>query len=386
MSLNSIKQESLVDFLRNLHKTDLSPEKYNQQIKLFLESKARATGIPLTGSFELTPVCNLDCKMCYVHLDQNAAHFSTDISLDKWKEVISEAHKMGMIYASLTGGECLTYPYFEEIYLYMINLGIEVGILTNGVLLEGRILELFRKYKPRSIKVTLYGSSDDAYERVTGRRVFDRVYRNIMNAAAAGLNVRLTLTPNRFMLGDEEALIEAAKRTGLTYNINSKLFPPRENTGRNKEDMSIDQYIHFYKTNRRLNQKDELISKTIIDYDDLPEIKRIDEEAHGFWCGAGKSSFSMRWDGNIYPCVCIDDVLESIMEQDFSRAWRNLHQKAMDYLVPSECSKCEYNNVCISCVALHKDAEEKGHCNSQVCYRTKKLIEAGLIIKKNNKI
>ena len=34
----------------------------------YLYRKASAARIPLSGSFELTPVCNMSCKMCYVRM------------------------------------------------------------------------------------------------------------------------------------------------------------------------------------------------------------------------------------------------------------------------------------------------------------------------------
>ena len=37
----------------------------------YLYRKASAAGVPLSGTFELTPVCNMDCKMCYVRLSAN---------------------------------------------------------------------------------------------------------------------------------------------------------------------------------------------------------------------------------------------------------------------------------------------------------------------------
>ena len=33
-----------------------------------MEERTREADVPYSGSFELTPLCNLDCKMCYVHL------------------------------------------------------------------------------------------------------------------------------------------------------------------------------------------------------------------------------------------------------------------------------------------------------------------------------
>ena len=37
----------------------------------YLFAKADERGIPLSGTFELTPRCNLDCRMCYIHKRAN---------------------------------------------------------------------------------------------------------------------------------------------------------------------------------------------------------------------------------------------------------------------------------------------------------------------------
>ena len=34
----------------------------------YLFRKATRQRIPLGGTFELTPVCNMDCRMCYVKM------------------------------------------------------------------------------------------------------------------------------------------------------------------------------------------------------------------------------------------------------------------------------------------------------------------------------
>ena len=36
------------------------------QITNYLYAKASHQGLPLSGTFELTPCCNMACKMCYV--------------------------------------------------------------------------------------------------------------------------------------------------------------------------------------------------------------------------------------------------------------------------------------------------------------------------------
>jgi MoaA/NifB/PqqE/SkfB family radical SAM enzyme len=37
------------------------------QISQYLGLKAREKGTPVSCQFELTPLCNFSCKMCYVH-------------------------------------------------------------------------------------------------------------------------------------------------------------------------------------------------------------------------------------------------------------------------------------------------------------------------------
>lgn len=60
-----------------------------------IQEKTREADIPYIGNFELTPLCNLDCKMCYVHLqDPSVRH-----------RIIQQAIDEGMMEALLTGGE-----------------------------------------------------------------------------------------------------------------------------------------------------------------------------------------------------------------------------------------------------------------------------------------
>lgn len=37
-------------------------------ISRYMHQKGIKYGIPVSGSFELTPRCNFNCQMCYVHM------------------------------------------------------------------------------------------------------------------------------------------------------------------------------------------------------------------------------------------------------------------------------------------------------------------------------
>ena len=82
--------------------------------------QAAKNRIPIHGHFELTPRCNFSCKMCYIHLDPQQMS-RNEISLSDWIHIIDKAIDAGMVFASLSGGECFIVPYFDELYLYLKN-------------------------------------------------------------------------------------------------------------------------------------------------------------------------------------------------------------------------------------------------------------------------
>ena len=62
----------------------------------YLYRKAAAAGVPLSGTFELTPVCNMDCKMCYVRLSKQSQEAVAPLSnADKWLQLAKTAADAG---------------------------------------------------------------------------------------------------------------------------------------------------------------------------------------------------------------------------------------------------------------------------------------------------
>lgn len=57
-----------MQYIAELKKQNNKEHQSYHDLSQYLEFKAREQGVPLMGHFELTPYCNLDCKMCYVHM------------------------------------------------------------------------------------------------------------------------------------------------------------------------------------------------------------------------------------------------------------------------------------------------------------------------------
>ena len=80
-----------------------------------LYSKAAARRIPISGTFELTPLCNFACRMCYVRKtpEQVKAHDRAMLEFDDWLRIAREGREQGLLFLLLTGGASRM-PFFRD--------------------------------------------------------------------------------------------------------------------------------------------------------------------------------------------------------------------------------------------------------------------------------
>ncbi len=365
----------LLDFLRE--KTGKEIQSFSK-VSSYLGMKAREKGVPISAQFELTPLCNFSCKMCYVHLNADQLKGQRVLSTDTWKDLMHQAWEAGMITATLTGGECLAYPGFDELFLYLHSLGCQVAVLTNGYLLDDRRIQFFREHMPRRIQVTLYGWNDDVYERVTGQRAFTKVADNIRKAIDAGLPVSINVTPNNFLGEDVFETIRVAKSMGQMVTVNSCLFAPREETGRSRQqdDPETDMYIRIYRLLDEIDGRETLE----IDREKLPPEGGKDSDGlkRGLRCGGGRSGFIINWKGMMVPCNRLEMLCAYPLEEGVREAWKKVNHKANNWPVYSGCSECAYVEVCNICAGNQMRYAEPGEKPEGLCEQTKRFVSSGV--------
>ncbi|HEY8499074.1 MAG TPA: radical SAM protein [Clostridia bacterium] len=103
-----------------------------------LAAKAAEKHIPLGGAFELTPRCNLRCKMCYIRMDKRQMdQIGHERTAKEWIALAKEAIEAGTLNLLITGGEPLIRDDFEEIYTAISYNPIDkqtVDNVRNGIL------------------------------------------------------------------------------------------------------------------------------------------------------------------------------------------------------------------------------------------------------------
>ena len=339
-----------------------------------LKAKAKLTHTPLFGTFELTARCNLNCKMCYVHEQNAAVAKSRELSTEQWKNIFDSAIDEGMMFALLTGGECLLRDDFEELYLYLFNKGIIMSVNTNGILIDEEKAAFFAKYQPERIQISVYGSSDDFYEQVTGRREFDKLISAFDILDKCGLKPDIALTVSSYMKDCPE-IIQLIKDRNYSYQMNTSLIAPRDhqfgdNAGITQEqDISI-RMAEYSIFGRRLKQHETPAPE--------PGCSCMDP-CYGMTCNAGTIRAIITYDGKMIPCMSIPEISMSVVENDFHHCWEYIWTTMEKVVQPPKCKECYYEKYCVTCPAIRYDGLFSGKPKEQFCELMVKKYNVGLI-------
>lgn len=351
-------------------------------IKQFVFHKGAAQKIPVSGTFELTPRCNLSCKMCYVHMSASEqSQIGRELTTAEWIKLGKDAVAGGMIYLLITGGEPLLRPDFLEIYTRLIEMGLMISVNTNGTLLTSEHVDCFRRYKPEKVNITLYGMSDCTYGALCGNaRGFENAMRGIHMLKEAGLRVNLNTTFTQHNVGDMDSIVEFAKEEQIPVRMSGYIFPPVRNQ-RSPDEMNLSPEelgqasAHFdlitldaEQLKKRKNYFRKCMSRQPND-EDKPESKVSS-------CMAGRGAFWISWDGKMYPCGMLSDYAQDVRISGFEAAWRNTCESVKAMLLPVECSVCKYAPLCPICAAVSQSTNNATNVVvPAMCARTKAYIK-----------
>lgn len=328
----------------------------------YLHSKAAKMRIPLSGSFELTPVCNMDCRMCYVRMSKQQQEAIHPLRTAKeWLELAEEAKKQGMLYLLLTGGEPFSRPDFREIYEGLHEMGFVLTINSNATLIDESVVEWLKQMPPVRINITLYGASDDTYERLCRNpQGFTQVTKAIHLLKDAGISIKLNCSVTPYNADDLEAIMEFSKKEQLIIQPTSYMFPPlrrdASKVGQNDRFTAEEAAYYSAKIESLLNGEEDFLERMKTKDLSLPSDPGDDcmvTEGEGIRCRAGKCSFWVTWDGRLLPCGMLPGTgVEDVFEIGFEKAWKQASDYALSIRLPGKCASCGLRDQCKACAAM----------------------------------
>lgn len=315
----------------------------------------------LTLILELTARCNNNCAHCYINLpesDQNAQ--KKELSFSQITRIIDQAADMGTLWGVLSGGEPLLHPGFFDIYRYMIKKGFLVSIFTNASLITQEHIELFKKYPPRDIEVTLYGVTQNTHKKLTRKNTLEATMNGIDLLFSNNIHTTLKAMITRSNKDEINRIKEYCQsKTSQPFRFDPVLHlrldkDPQKNRHILSERLSPDEIIE-------LEQNEPLRLQAL-----SRQCKHLGTPKHPeklFKCKAGQNSCVIDYTGNFKLCSSLahPGTTFNLKTGSLHHAWYNfapqiINQTTADQLLIDSCGKCRLNSICSWCPA-HADLE-----------------------------
>ena len=318
-----------------------------------ISKKADAMRSPLGGTMELTPLCNMNCRMCFVR--QNPEEMKQKgrmLSCAEWLRIAAEAREAGVLFLLLTGGEPLIYPEFGRLYTELTEMGFVLTINTNGTRIDERWADFFAERPCRRLNIPLYGENDEAYGRLCGNPGgYTRLMHALRLLKERDIPYRLNYTITPENVGQISYACKLAKEQGVALETASYLFPPMRRENEAFSRLSPEEaarakvkWIREFYGEKQLSVE----ASAVFSYMKCIVIPR---KYPGLTCRAGRSGFWMTWNGNLLPCGMFQEPKISLLEHSFSEGWDYIVKEAAKLETYAGCETCKKKRGCSVCAA-----------------------------------
>ncbi|MCD4655296.1 radical SAM protein [bacterium] len=348
---------------------------------------------PRVVDLSITRLCNLNCPYCFYSDDMDARE---DISLDQWTEFFSELRSVGVRNVVLSGGEVFMREELWQMIDEIISRGLRFSILTNGTLIDEKVVKKIREdrifRRLDSIQVSIDGSSSEIHDKSRGKGNFSKSISAIRALKSAGFPLTVRVTINRYNIDDLEniakLLLEDVHLN--SFSVNDAL--PIGNACKFDHDITITQKQQYqamktlagleHKYNGRVTASAGPLARWHY-FQDMEKARENKEPEYGMGylscCGCASVKLAIHHDGTIAPCNMLTGlVIGHINKDSFSRIWK-MHpvlqqlrdRKKIPIAQSPGCEDCEWSAYCKGgCpVTIFHETGDFNRANPPDCYR-----------------
>lgn len=308
--------------------------------------RVSAERTPLDGSIELTFRCNQRCAHCYVN-EPGGDHRAKrqELTAAEILRITDEVADLGCLWMLLTGGEVLLRHDFREIYLHAKKQGLLVTVFTNGTMITPSIADLWAEWPPLVVEITIHGSTQGVYERVTDiPDSYRRCIRGIELLLGRRVRLRLKTVPTALNYTDMDQMRALAASYGLEFEWDPLVNCRVDGDSRPAATrLSPDQIVAL--------EKHE--PKRVAHYqEEFRECRPLDPRAELFTCGAYLHSFHIDPYGKLFPCMLVRRPAYSLRDGSFRHGWYEyfpaMRNRVRTKALP--CDTCQFYLACDRCV------------------------------------
>lgn len=301
-----------------------------------LHDKVAGQRIPITGILEVTYRCNVRCIHCYVGDARFCTPQKPELSYPEICRILDEIADEGCLWLLLTGGEPFVRSDFLDIYTYAKRKGLLTTVFTNGTLLTPEIADYLRDWLPFSTEITLYGHSQETYERVTGiPGSHARCMRGIDLLMERSISLRLKTVLMKANQHELDAMRAFAESLGVEFYFDPMIHGTIDcHRAPLEQRLEPEAIVAVDMANPKRKQSLEKLYETALSV-------KIDPAAR-YACGAGLSGFVIDPYGRLGLCMISRGPAFDLRRGSFYEGWQ--------IAIPEERNKAlEADPKCVAC-------------------------------------
>ena len=302
--------------------------------------------IPVSGSIELTPRCNLNCMHCYINQPVNDHQTKKrELTEAQWIDLINQIVDEGCLWLLFTGGEPFVRKDFLNIYTHAKKKGLLISLFTNGTMITKEIANYLAEWTPFEIEITLYGRTQKTYEQVTGVPGSHQLcYQSIDYLLEHGIPLQLKTVVFRSNKHEVRDMRAFAKDRGLSFRYDVMINRRIDGSDTQKAcRLSPQEIIEFE------SEDEERTSGWRDLWNRMGNIQITDDRL--YTCGAGRDNFHIDSFGNLCLCMMARRPDYNLLHGSFHEGWKHfipgiIKRKRKK---PIPCQECDIKVLCDHC-------------------------------------
>ncbi|MCK4648605.1 radical SAM protein [bacterium] len=172
---------------------------------------------PLGCQLELTDKCNQKCIHCYNRSGEKR-NLGTELSINQWKDIARQLGEAGIFECIISGGEPLMLgKNLYEIMDILSSYGIRFIFITNGMLLDEKVIKKLTKYRYAWIQLSIDGSRPNLHNWIRGAK---GSWKRAVKAAFLVKEAELPLVIAHVVMKQNIDFFE--EMVELSYNLGAK--------------------------------------------------------------------------------------------------------------------------------------------------------------------
>ncbi len=342
-------------------------------IELLLRQKLFGTGLkgkpntPLIVSYAVTKACNLRCLHCHVEARDAMAN---ELNLKEAMQAINEMALLGTEALIFSGGEpLLRKDFILSLAEYCVDVGIIPAMLTNGVLINHKVALELKDAGIMVVGIPLDSADPGCHDKLRNvPGTFEKALKAIKTCLAADLEVVITTMALKDTFDEMPTRINFIANLGVNQVAVYDLIPVGRGRDVMDQAMSQKQRESLIKYLQQMQEDNEMVftmsgglplyPEIVSEMHKLDGTKPKDLLLKQFWinapvgCHAGIFYFSLRPNGDVFPCTFLPVKVGNIREQSLTDIWRNskvLKELRDRSLLKGKCGACEYRETCGGC-------------------------------------